>query len=632
MAQSQPNAQLEAALAQFGQQPGVSSDQQAQLRAALTSDPRLLGQLNQAAQAGQLRGFSFPAAGNVAPNVVGQYDIQSGVVSLPPSAFQNAGTSPSADLKAVVQVQEMTIRFGNSTYLGPPQPGVATQASHPVSQDMLDNLQNTINGSPVLAEQVKKAATTRDPGSNPPAMLLENFGFVSASMQAGGTYSSRTHSMNLPPLNLQTNTPANPQGRFNADDLTFVIGHEIQHGFNHPAKSQASATFAQRVGQIAGSAPVIHDYTSTIRDYIQAGRDDEAKAEIAGWNALLSRKQQTNPNFSLDDMRVNTRASGRTADFVELDLATNTTVPRPGLTFNPDNTLSQSPANIAAMGQHYFNRPDASAPPAQRPVRLGESGAVDYTNYYGTGAIETIIQAERQHAQHHPGVVHKLTIDMAGIGLKEALMEREGINIQIDKATPQPYYDTSQSPTAQGNFHHTQDGSVNAQHDHQHVPVAPGSNGRAGEQDRPVQDAPTPEREAAIHLDNPAHANHAMYAALLRVVHERDRALGREPDEISRQLAGGLVEQARARGLQSIGAAAFTPDGSRVAMTDAADLSAPWARTAVGEVGQLVGRPLAQSSDAVAAINQQQALEQGIKQAPPVPAMDGPDASAPRVR
>jgi hypothetical protein len=121
-----------------------------------------------------------------------------------------------------------------------------------------------------------------------------------------------------------------------------------------------------------------------------------------------------------------------------------------------------------------------------------------------------------------------------------------------------------------------------------------------------------------------------MYATLLRVVQERDRDLGREPGEISRQLAGGLVEQARARGLQTIGAATFMAEGSRVAMTDTADLSAPWARTAIGEVGQLVGRPLSHSSDAVAAINQQQALEQAPK--PPTPGMDGPDAPAPRTR
>lgn len=634
MAQPQPNAQLEATLVQFGQQPGISADQQAQLRSAITTDARLLGQLNQAAQAGQLQGFALPAAGSTTPNHVGQYDIQTGVVSLPATAFQPTGTAPSADLKAVMQVQEMTIRFGNSTYADPPQPGVATPATHPVSQDMLDNLQNTINGSPVLAEEVKKAATTRDPGASPRAMLLENFDFVPATMQAGGTYNGRTHSMNLPPLNLQTNTATNPQGRFNADDLTFVIGHEIQHGFNHPAKMQASTAFAQQVGQVVNSAAVVHDYTAPVGTYIQAGRDDEAKAEIAGWNALLSSKQQINPNFSLDDMRQHTLASGRTADFVEWDATTNTTVARSGLSFNPDNTLPQDPANIAAMGQHYFNRPDASALPSQRPVHIGESGKTDYTNYYGTGAIETVIQAERQHAQHHPGVVHKLTIDMAGIGLNENLMEQEGINIKINKATPQPYYDSSQTPPALHHFDHTQDGSVNPQHDHQYVPIVPsmptpaGRNGKVDEQDRPLPEQVKPERNGAVLLDNPAHQNHAMYATLLGAVNERDKALGREPDEISRQLAGGLVEKARERGLDTIGAAKFTPDGTKLGMTDTADLSAPWAKTAVGDVGQLAGQKLSQSSENVATINQQIALEQSLKPPTQTQGMDGPDGPA----
>ncbi|MEQ1511525.1 MAG: XVIPCD domain-containing protein [Lysobacteraceae bacterium] len=638
MASPTPNAQLEAALVQFGQQPGVSADQQAQLRSAITTDARLLGQMNQAAQAGHLQGFSLPAAGSTTPNHVGQYDLQTGVISLPATAFQPTGTAPSGDLKAVMQVQEMTIRFGNSTYTDPPQPGATTPpATHPVSQDMLDNLQSTINGSPVLAEQVKNAATTRDPGASPRAMLLENFDFVPANMHAGGTYDGRSHSMNVPALGLQTRTATNPQGNFNADDMTFVIGHEIQHGFNHPAKAQASVAFAQQAGQVVNSAAVVHDYTAPVRNYIQAGRDDEAKAEIAGWNAVLSRQQQINPNTNLATMQ-GLQTMSRQHDFVELDPATNTVVAKSGLTFNPDNTLSQSPANIAAMGQHYFNRPDpASAQPGQRPVNIGESGKTDYTNYYGTGAIETIIQAERQHAQHHPGVVHKLTIDMAGIGLRENLMEQEGINFKINKATPQPYYDTSQTPSAQGNFHHTQDGSVNAQHDHQHVPVAPsmsapaGRNGKADEQDRPLPEEVKPERNGAVLLDNPWHQNHAMFATLIGAVNERDKHLGREPDEISRQLAGGLVEKARERGLDTIGAAKFTPDGTKVGMTDTADLSAPWAKTAVGDVGQLAGQKLSQSSENVAAINQQQALEQSLKPPAPTQGMDDPAPKGPRL-
>ncbi len=104
-----------------------------------------------------------------------------------------------------------------------------------------------------------------------------------------------------------------------------------------------------------------------------------------------------------------------------------------------------------------------------------------------------------------------------------------------------------------------------------------------------------------------------MYATLLRTVNERDAQLGRELDEVSRQLAGGLTEQARARGLNTIGNASFTPDGTKVGMTDTKDLEAPWAKTAMGDVGQLAGQSLALSSENVAAINQHQTLEQSMK-------------------
>lgn len=516
MASPAPNAPLESALVQFGQQPGVSHDQEAQLRDAIAANPQLLGRLNALAQAGHLQGFALPPPGSTAANSVGQYDLQSGVVTLPSAAFQPNGAIASADLKAVMQVQEMTIRFGHGTYTDPPQPGAATPpVTHPVSQDMLDNLQSTINGSPVLAEEVKRAATTRDPGAHPRAMLLENFDFVPAGLHAGGTFDGRSHSMNLPALGLQTKTATNPQGNFNPDDLTFVMGHEIQHGFNHPAKAQASAAFAQQMGRVAGSAAVVHDYTAPSRDYIQAGRDDEAKAEIAGWNALLSRQQQLNPNTTLTDMRTlpSQAAQNRTADFVEPGAVASTTIARPGLTFNPDNTLSQTPANVAAMGQHYFNRPDlAHAQPGQRPVNLGESGRTDYTNYYGNGAIENIILVERQHAQRHPGVTHQLTIDMAAIGLREDLMEQEGIDLRINKATPQPYYDSSQSPPAQHHFDHTQDGSVNPQHDHQYVPIVPAAgasrgNGRAEDDETREQGregAASPAQTSSLDALNPA--------------------------------------------------------------------------------------------------------------------------------
>ena len=54
---SGPNPTLEAVLAGFAKKPGVTAEQQAQLRTAITQDPHLLDQLNQAVTSGQLRGF-----------------------------------------------------------------------------------------------------------------------------------------------------------------------------------------------------------------------------------------------------------------------------------------------------------------------------------------------------------------------------------------------------------------------------------------------------------------------------------------------------------------------------------------------------------------------------------------------
>lgn len=165
------------------------------------------------------------------------------------------------------------------------------------------------------------------------------------------------------------------------------------------------------------------------------------------------------------------------------------------------------------------------------------------------------------------------------------------------------------------------------------VPTVATPGGRSGKTDDvepAAKEEAKPERAGAMLLDNPAHQNHAMFAALLRTVNERDKELGREPDEISRQLAGGLVEKARERGLETIGAAKFTPDGTKVGITDTVDLSAPWAKTAVGDVGQLAGQKLEQSSENVAAINQKQALEQSLQPPPPTQGLDGPDGPAPK--
>lgn len=138
-------------------------------------------------------------------------------------------------------------------------------------------------------------------------------------------------------------------------------------------------------------------------------------------------------------------------------------------------------------------------------------------------------------------------------------------------------------------------------------------------------------QRTTVFLDNPAHPNHAMYASLLNVVHERDRQLGRTPDALSSQLAGGLTEQALARGLTHIGSAQFSGDGRIVGMTDTANPSAEWARTAVGHVGELVGKPLTQSSENAAQLNQQIQLSRAQHLTQNAPTQDDPTLKGPKV-
>lgn len=150
----------------------------------------------------------------------------------------------------------------------------------------------------------------------------------------------------------------------------------------------------------------------------------------------------------------------------------------------------------------------------------------------------------------------------------------------------------------------------------------------ATQDDRQAPDKQT----AAPLLDNPTHPNHGMYATLLKVVHERDHALGRTPDEHSKQLAGALTERALSQGLTTIGAVKFSDDGKVVGMTDTPNLSAEWARTSAGNAAEMAGRPLAQSSEGAAKLTEQMEQARALQaqtqtQIPPTqddPAPKGP--------
>lgn len=446
---SRPNHQLEAAVHQFSAQPGVTPDQVSQLRTAVAAESKTLDGLNTAAANGHLNGFALDEARGT-QNSVGQYEKSSGVVSLPASAFSSSSAATGSDLAATVRVQSMIVAFSNSTYVD------ASGVQQRVSSDMSANLQSTLNGSPALVRELRRAAMTPDAAA-PDHYALEHFAVLRPGLAAGGTYDGATHTMNLPAPALMTRSGNGSIGKFDVNDLTFVIGHEIQHGFNRSDKVRVVNEFNASIKRVAAGRGNVHDYTDPMQHYIQGSREDESKAEIAGWNALVSRQKKLKPGTTLNDMAM--VSTSRTGDFVERDpQSPMRSIGRPDLTFNADLTLSQTPSNREAMGKHYFDRPSkdyVTEKSIERPMALGDSHASDYANYYGRWPLQEIIAAEASSTLGRKGV-SEMTIDMGTIGLKEDLLEREGMD--LGKRSSWPYFDSTQLPSAQHRFDHTADG------------------------------------------------------------------------------------------------------------------------------------------------------------------------------
>lgn len=378
-----------------------------------------------------------------------------------------------------------------------------------VGHDHVANLRNVINDSPVLADQINVAVATGH---------LQRFAVLPAGANAGGSYDGANGTMNLPLSILAT--PANGSA-IDAGEIAFVLGHEVQHGFNHAATTQAYQTFNQGVGQIAKSAAAIHDYTSSVEALIAANRRDEAKAEIAGYNAVVSLARATDPDATLDD--VYRLQPGRMADFLRWDSTASPPGyrPHPDLQLNPDMTLAATPGNVEAMGRHYFDKPgDLSG--------LGHHGDSDYANYYGAYAITVIARDERAYAQPLEGGAPRLTLDMTRLRLSESLVEQNGIDLGAVH-TPVPYHDSSSTPPTLHHFDHTA-----ATHAY-----------------TPIHGTPA-EHAQALDPTHPSHPGYALYRQIADGIGRLDAQLGRVPDEASRQVSAHLYAAARDAGLTQV--------------------------------------------------------------------------------
>ncbi len=319
-----------------------------------------------------------------------------------------------------------------------------------VEDEHYQTLVTVIKASPLLTERFNLAVANKH---------LTGIKAQSENENAGGGFHPDTREISLPLNSLTENSSKN--------SMIFVLAHEVQHSFNYQESQDATTRFLQDIQKQAQQAG-IRDYTDEIQALITANRKDEASAEIAGFNAVVSsQKTQTRTTPTLRELYETTSYMHDFINERETDTGYTYSL-KPNLILNKDMTLSTTPEdlpkNLEAMGRHYFDksREEAQLGYCEPDIGCQPNDFVDYTNYYATWMVGEAISAERR---HNPDSKEPLVLDMQKLKLTEEMLEEAGLFIGDRK--PMPYKDIGQNPPFVGRFDHTYDGDKH----HSWIPV-----------------------------------------------------------------------------------------------------------------------------------------------------------------
>ena len=325
------------------------------------------------------------------------------------------------------------------------------------------NLIATVTASPVLTERLNIAAEK---------CYLDKLA-VNKNPHAGASYNAAETriSINLSQLKKLTKQKS----------LIFQLGHEIQHGFFYyeQGHKETENRVLAEINTIVESDAKRKDYTKPLKDLLDADRNNEALAMIAGWNAVVSYEQKQQGKTKLSLQEVIGDGFGYEQYFLdETALGNKKIIPTKGLKFNPDMTVSDSQKEILAR-TYYDQSPEEA--------RLGPHGESDYRNIYAAHVIGYIV---RKHYAHDPKA--KLVIDMKGLGLEERQLEINGLDLG-DGNRRRVYYDKSHPKTPQY-FDHT----INGDNQFEYVPIT-NPKSETEEQNYPYSLKNMPEQAQKLH-------------------------------------------------------------------------------------------------------------------------------------
>jgi hypothetical protein len=253
---------------------------------------------------------------------------------------------------------------------------------------------------------------------------LDKIGPMPAGAPAGalGVYNANDKSMGLPIALLDVADKDKKLG----NTMRMVLTHESEHAVNKQAIEKAGADFKTKLEAVA-KGPSPHDYTAVLKERGDSQRLREATDQIGGFNAVAAHVRKENPKATPAQLYEKLyNSSPEMTPYFDVGGAPpkQTYTPKAGLTLGKDGLLAETPANIEAMGKHFYD-------------------ARSYRQIYGTQALQAAINVEAKEqaadrAADPKYVPPEVRVNLKELGLDGVVRFPPGAGITDTSPKPPP--------------------------------------------------------------------------------------------------------------------------------------------------------------------------------------------------
>jgi len=292
-----------------------------------------------------------------------------------------------------------------------------------------------------------------------------------------------------------------PIDQYNLDRLTNVFAHELSHALDRREMSDFSNAIERDAYDLA-ARPGSRDATNLAREYIDKGRVQESRAEIAGVNAVADRIRNEGSETVTESALAKRLIDSGSSELVYV--SEDGFRFKPGIRFDPvSQSVPATPENIESVARHFFDR---------------DRGHHGYREFYAAAAISALARGEAAYREAHPmSRLGQTRIDLAALGLDPQVLRQQEFN--FGEPAPGPYHFVDSS--------HGGDRHVDVAHTGPRRPGAPSVAPEPGHRMHAGQPPAGDEANAAASRQRPA-APVTDVERYLRALEAGDEATARE--------------------------------------------------------------------------------------------------------